>query len=66
MDEENVRHGMTAVVILLGLLIGGAVVWDMISPNSHFAKAAGFVAFGGLCIFLRALPRKFLIPLPKK
>lgn len=66
MDGRNAQIGATTVIILLGLIIGGAVVWDIISPNSHFAKVVGFTAFGALCIFLRALPRKFLVPKPKK
>jgi hypothetical protein len=64
--EKNVQSRINAVLILLGLLIGGAVVWGILSPNYRFAKIAGFMAFGALCIFLRALPRKYLIPKPKK
>ena len=66
MDRKNMERYLNVVTIVLGLVIACAVAWELLSPGSHLAKLTGFIAFGALCIFLRAVPPKFLIPKPKK
>lgn len=66
MDRKTIQRYINAVTIVLGLVIASAVAWELFFPDSRFAKVTGFIAFGALCIFLRAVPPKFLIPKPKK
>ncbi|RFP27609.1 hypothetical protein D0T21_22905 [Duganella sp. BJB476] len=60
------RGYINAMISLLGLVIASATAWEMFFPDPHFVKMAGFIAFGALCIFLRAVPPKFLIPKSKR
>jgi hypothetical protein len=55
-----------AVIIALGLIIASAVVGEFFFPDSHLAKTSGFLAFGALCVLVRAVPPKFLVPKSKK
>ncbi len=66
MDRKNMQRYINIVTIVLGLVIASAVVWELLFPGSHQARITGFIAFGGLCIFLRTIPPKFFIPKPKK
>lgn len=66
MDRKNMQRYIHIITIVLGLVIASAVVWELFFPGSHLAKIAGFIAFGALCIFLRTVPPKFLVPKPKK
>jgi hypothetical protein len=66
MDRKNMGRYANLVTIVLGLAIACAVAWELLFPGSHLAKITGFIAFGALCIFLRAVPPKFLIPKPKR
>ncbi|GJJ01794.1 hypothetical protein RugamoR64_23320 [Duganella rhizosphaerae] len=66
MDQKNMERYIPVVTIVLGLVIASAVAWELLFPDSHLAKVIGFIAFGALCVFLRAVPPKLLIPKPKK
>lgn len=66
MNAEKTQRWISSVIAVFALFIVGAVVWDIFSPGSETARIVGFAAFGVLCIFLRALPQKFLVPEPKK
>ena len=66
MDQKNIQRYFGSLTIVLGLVIAGAVVVDFFFPNSHLAKTSGFIAFGALCILVRAVPPKFLVPKSKK
>ena len=66
MSAEKTQGWTSAVIAVLALSIVGAVVWEVLVPGSKTAKIIASVAFGVLCMFLRALPRKFLVPKPKK
>jgi hypothetical protein len=66
MNAEKTQRWINLVIAVFVLFIGGAVVWDFFSPGSKTARIVGFAAFGVLCIFLRTLPRQFLVPKPKK
>lgn len=64
MERKNLQCYINMVTIVLGLVIASAVVWELLFPDSHLAKITGFIAFGALCIFLRTVPPKFLVPKP--
>jgi hypothetical protein len=66
MDRKNIERYINLVAVVMGLIIASAVVWDLISPGSHLAKIIGFIVFGALCIFVRAVPPKFWIQKSKK
>lgn len=66
MDQKNMQRYIDVVTIIIGMVIASAVVWELLFPGSHLARIIGFVALGVLCIFVRAVPPKFLIPKPKK
>jgi protein-S-isoprenylcysteine O-methyltransferase Ste14 len=66
MNAEKIQRWTNVVIVVLALSIVGAVIGEVLSPGSKTARIIGFVAFGILCIFLRALPRRLLIPKPKK
>ena len=66
MDRKNMEHYINIVTAVLGLVIASAVAWELIFPGSHLAKITGIIALGALCIFVRAVPPKFLIPKPKR
>jgi hypothetical protein len=65
-NAEKTQRWISSVIALCAFFMVGAVVWDIFSPGAKTARIVGFAAFGVLCIFLRALPQKFLTPKPKK
>lgn len=66
MSPDKAQRWINVVIAVFVLFIVGAVIGDVLSPPSKTARIIGLVSFGALCIFLRALPRKFFIPNPKK
>lgn len=66
MNAEKMQRRINAVLTLFVLFMVTAVVGEIVSSGTKAAKIGGFAAFGVLCILLRALPRKFLVPKPKR
>lgn len=66
MDLKNIQRYINVAVAIIGLVIAGVVAWELLFPGSRLAKIVGVIAFGVLCIFVRAIPPKFFIPKPKK
>jgi protein-S-isoprenylcysteine O-methyltransferase Ste14 len=66
MSTEKTQRWTSAAIAALALSLVCAGVWEVRSPDSKTARIIGFVAFGVLCILLRALPRKFVVPKPEK
>lgn len=66
MNAEKTRRWANAAIAILVLAIAVAVIGELLLPGSKTLRIIGFVAFGMLCVFLRTLPRSFLVPKPKK
>jgi hypothetical protein len=66
MNADKIQRWINAVIVVLALSILGAVIWEVLSSGSKTARIIGYVAFGIIYIFLRAVPPRFLIPKPKK
>lgn len=66
MDRKNIQRYINVATAVIGLMIAGAVAWELLFPGSRLAKIVGVIAFGVLCLFVRAVPPKFFIPKPKK
>jgi membrane protein implicated in regulation of membrane protease activity len=64
MNAEKKQRCINFMIAMAACLIAVAAVWEL-ATASRTARIVAFAAFGALCIFLRALPRKFLVPKPK-
>jgi hypothetical protein len=65
MNFENKQRWANLVIAIFVVSIIGAVVWDFYSPGAG-GRIVGLTLFGTLCVLLRALGRRFLVPKPKK
>lgn len=66
MDRKHIQRYIDVAAAIIGLVIASAVGWELLFPGSRLAEIVGIIAFGVLCIFVRAVPPKFFIPKPKK
>ncbi|HZV67663.1 MAG TPA: hypothetical protein VFG03_22485 [Telluria sp.] len=64
MNAVERQRWIDFTIAIAVLLIAMAALWEL-ATGSRAARIVAFAAFGVLCIFLRALPRKFLVPKPK-
>jgi hypothetical protein len=66
MNVENKQQRWANLAIAAFVVsIVGAFAWDVFSPGS-MARIIGFALLCALCILLRALGPKFLVPKQKK